>query len=204
MISLYYFVPNSQKDTSDLLVKDTPGILVTNLREIKLFDTEGKLVMNRIDKLKLSKFKVFKKERIDFFYSNFEFYIETVTQELDITNRPAIIGIYGKIPVFKNGYTVQDWLFYICNRFENFSKNIDREIYDLQLNTIKKQLLGIYLQTKWKRFVFPIIQSLIFLFTPIFIAWVISSFLNTTNLIVPSCIISISNGILIILNEENW
>ncbi|NES85164.1 MAG: hypothetical protein F6K10_29220, partial [Moorea sp. SIO2B7] len=116
----------------------------------------------------------------------------------------AIIGIYGKIPVFKNGYTVQDWLFYISNRVEEFSKNLDRTIYDLQLNTIKKQLLGIYLQTKWKRFVFPIIQSIIFLLNPIFIAWLISSFLNTTNLILPSCIISISNGILIILNEEDW
>ncbi len=195
MISLYYFVSNFQENT--------PNILVKKSRNIQLSDPEGQLVMNRIDKLKLSKSKVFPKEKVNLFFKNFEFYIETVTQELDITNRPATLGIYGKIPVLNKNYTIGDWLFTVCNETEEFSKSIDRTIYDFQLHTIKNQLFDLYLKAKLKRQIFLWFKYSIILISPIIIAWRISLFSKTTNIIMSGLLISISNGLLIILNKED-
>lgn len=199
MISFYYYVPNFQEDTPDLLVK----ILVKNSRKIQLFDSEGQFVMDRIDKLKLSKSKVLPKDDVKFFYSSLDFYIETVSNGIDITNRPAIIGIYGKIPVLKNGYMIDDWLFSVCDETEKFSKSIDRPIFDLQLDIIKNQLFNIGLQAKSKRYLSFVMKLFIVVIIPIYIAAIINLFFDVNNIIVSGCLISISNCVLTILNRES-
>lgn len=198
MISLYFYVPNFQEDNPKLLVK--------NSRTIKTSNTEGQLVMSRIGKLKLSKSKVLQKGSIKFFNSNFEFYIETITKEFDITNRPAIVGVYGKIPVFNDRYTIEDWLFDICNKVENFSKSINRPFQNLQISTIRNELSDMWLREKWKKNILPWLKFIGILIAPIIIAVLMKRIFDIPNILMSGYLVAISNGIffiLIILNRKN-
>lgn len=199
MISLYFYVPNFQEDNPKLLVK--------NLRTIKTSNTEGQLVMSRIGKLKLSKSKVSQKGTIKFFNSNFEFYIETITKEFDITNRPAIVGVYGKIPVFNDLYTIEDWLFDVCNKVENFSKSINRPLQNLQIDTMRNELFEMWLREKWKKNILPLVKFICVLIAPIIIAVLMKSIFDIPNILMSGYLVAISNGIffiLIILKRRNF
>ncbi|MBR8840688.1 MAG: hypothetical protein DSM106950_43620 [Stigonema ocellatum SAG 48.90 = DSM 106950] len=195
VFSVYFYVPNYKNNISQLIVK--------NGRNIKSIETESQELINSIDRTKLTGNKIISKDGIDVFYKKSEFYIEAITSKRDITGRPAIIGIDSKVPTLSSNYNVEDWIFEICDRIQNFSTKFELSIQEEQLDVIRSSLLEIYyINQRKKRFLYLIKLGLLLIF-PILIAFIIQQFFLKAHILTIGVLISINN-LIIMLSIKKW
>ncbi|WP_414573897.1 hypothetical protein [Nostoc sp. CCY 9925] len=189
-IPIYFYVPNYKNDISILIVK--------NQRIIESINTESQELIKNIDRTKLTGIKIISQDGINIFYKNSEFYIEATTNKLDITGRPAIIGIDTKVPTLSSSYNVEDWIFDICNNIQNFSTKVELSIQEKHLDLIRSSLPAIYYRNQRKKLFLYLGKLALALILPILIAWIIQGFFVKINIITIGILISINNIIVIL------
>lgn len=197
MALLFFRVPN--------YTKEIPTLICKNGRHIKTFDVDGEFLRRSINKLTMHGQNL-SDSQIQVFYKGAEFYIAVVSElHKDASERPSTFEIYGVVPTFLNSYTVDDWIWEVWNRSEDFSKEVDRVPQEEQLSAIYEKLLTIGHRVKRVRNFLFIGKLLLVLVSPILVALIIYiSFQGTFYILASSCLIAANNALLAFLfRSEN-
>ncbi|MBS9387373.1 hypothetical protein [Dolichospermum circinale] len=196
MSFLSFVVPNFQNEVPTLIVIDQIKFDSSDQAAQKLNKSISK-IKQRIPDVTDRDIKIYSK--------NSEFYIEIITNEKDITNRPATIGIHGKIPASFLNFGVEDWtfepwIFKINQKIQELSDQVTRPIEKKHLDTVLTGVWTIWKRNKRRNLIIYLGKVAIAVITPIVVVLIWLKFLSSNNqLILIGCLISISNTIILLL-----
>ena len=217
MVALSFYVPN--------FTEDIPTLIVKNSRTIKSSDVEGQEVIQKIDNLTLHGIELANESHIRVLHNKkAEFYIQLITNQKDLTERFATIGIYGRLPSLTWEYSFEDWVFDVLNKVKEFSNKINRLARPEHLRAIRTELKTISYKYKQRMFfmytrrlilgfVIPLVVSvvlaLLLRFLPVLNLRPIFDFsfdFNTVfdyrTVLLVGCFISVNNILIILLVQE--
>ena len=194
LVNTYFLIPNFKKDIQLLIVINSKYLDINSL--------EYQQVQKDIGKIKRTGIELYAEEhKIRIFHKGSKFYIEAITDSKDISNRPAKIVIYGKIPNLSVDYKSIDWSFEICQELKTISKEFDRILEKNQVDAIDKNLLDIYHKYRNEKIILYILKLFYILIIPSLIIFIIYFFFDNIDFWGIVLIISISNLILTFLIE---
>ncbi|MGB7442380.1 MAG: hypothetical protein WA919_15055 [Coleofasciculaceae cyanobacterium] len=197
MVYLSFYVQN--------FTEDVPTLILKNARTIKPSDIEGQELIQKIDSLLLQGIELSNEPHIRIVHNRrAEFYIKVITDQEDLSGRPATIGIYGKLPSLTWEYSFEDWFFNFISKVKELSSEIDRSLQPEHLrkmriglktlsSTYKQRLLSMYIGKLILGFILPIIVGLLLQFFPV---------VDSRTVLLVSCLISINNILMALLMQE--
>lgn len=196
MVHLAFHVQNF-KDISTLIVK--------NLRSISASEAEGQEIIRNIDDIGLHGSELVNESNVRITCKrNAEFYIELTTDQLDTSDRPAKIGVYGKQPSLSWEYGFEDWVIDTIDEIKVFSTKVDRPVKQEQLRIVRAGLKSIYYEQKRRKLLLLIVNLVLGFIIPILIGLLLQLFptidLKTT--LISSFFVSVNNLFLILLMQE--
>lgn len=194
--SLVFYVQNFKESIPTLIVK--------NSRIIKPNDVEGQKLIQKIDKLTLNGFTMINESNIRILYNRrAEFYIELITEQRDLSDRPATIRIYSRKPTLSWEYSLEDWVSDIINQVKKFSSEVDRSVQEEQLHIICTSLKAISYKNQPRKLLLLYVSKVAIVSIPILIS-ILLTFLhfNKYNINLISFFISLNNIFLIVLTKD--